>query len=65
MLSLTAFSQTATENKKVCFPDSVAKKIAIDLVKAYSNTFYDEPEKYTYDLYDLEYVYYKWLYEQK
>ena len=33
MLSLTAFSQTATENKKVCFPDSVAKKIAIDLVK--------------------------------
>lgn len=30
---MTAFSQTATENKRICFPDSVAKKIAIDLIK--------------------------------
>jgi len=33
MMSLTAFSQNATVSKLVCFPDTVAKKIAIDLVK--------------------------------
>jgi hypothetical protein len=32
-MSLTAFSQNAIVNKKVCFPDSIAKKIAVDLVK--------------------------------
>jgi hypothetical protein len=32
-MSLTAFSQNATVSKLVCFPDTVAKKIAIDLVK--------------------------------
>lgn len=33
MLSLTAFSQNVTVSKVVCFPDSMAKKIAVDLVK--------------------------------
>jgi hypothetical protein len=32
-MSLAAFSQTATSNKLICFPDSTAKRIAIDLVK--------------------------------
>lgn len=32
-MSLVSFSQTATNNKIHCFPDSVAKKIAIDLVR--------------------------------
>lgn len=32
-MSLTAFSQNVTVSKVVCFPDSIAKKIAIDLVK--------------------------------
>jgi len=32
-MSLTAFSQNVTVSKLVCFPDTVAKKIAIDLVK--------------------------------
>jgi hypothetical protein len=33
ILSLATFSQNATGNKLHCFPDSTAKKIAIDLVK--------------------------------
>ena len=33
MMSLVAFSQTGTNKKVHCFPDSVAKQIAIDLVR--------------------------------
>ena len=32
-MSLATFSQTGTNNKVHCFPDSVAKQIAIDLVR--------------------------------
>lgn len=32
-MSLATFSQNATNKKIHCFPDSIAKKIAIDLVK--------------------------------
>ena len=32
------------------------------LVESYCETFYKEPEKYTYDLLDLETIFYKWLY---
>ena len=33
MMSLATFSQTGTNKKVHCFPDSVAKQIAIDLVR--------------------------------
>ena len=32
------------------------------LVETYLDSFYNEPEKYTYNLLDLETVFYKWLY---
>ena len=32
-MSLATFSQTGTNNKVHCFPDSIAKQIAIDLIK--------------------------------
>ena len=33
MMSSAAFSQTDTNKKVYCFPDSIARKIAIDLVR--------------------------------
>lgn len=38
------------------------KDKAYDMVDAYCRRFYEEPEKLTYDLLDLETVFYKWLY---
>ena len=35
---------------------------ADDLIKAYTNDFQEEPIKYNYNLYDLENVFYRWLY---
>lgn len=35
---------------------------ALDLVKAYCTDFYNEPLQFSYGLYDLENVFYKWLY---
>jgi hypothetical protein len=36
---------------------------AEDLIEIYSKNFYNEPEIYTYNLFDLETSYYKWLCE--
>ena len=34
-----------------------------DLVNSYSNKLYEEPKFLTYDIMDLESVFYRWLYE--
>lgn len=34
-----------------------------DLVNSYSNRLYEEPKFLTYDIMDLESVFYRWLYE--
>lgn len=39
-----------------------SKDKAIVLNRAFSEQFYDEPQYLTYDLYDIENVFYKWLY---
>jgi hypothetical protein len=60
-----------SENKADCGNCSVCWKLsktpknlrdrAEDLVESYIKTFYNEPEVYNYDIYDLESSYYKWL----
>jgi hypothetical protein len=41
------------------------KHRAINIVNQYSNTFYDEPTYMTYNLADLEMIFYKWLYSDQ
>jgi hypothetical protein len=53
-------------NCSVCWKLNKTRESLIDkaeyLVEMYCSSFYKEPEKYTYDLLDLETVFYKWLY---
>lgn len=39
------------------------KNLAYDLVNTYTKNFYNEPEKLSYILTDLETTYYRWLYQ--
>jgi hypothetical protein len=41
------------------------KYSANDMVANYVKCFYYEPSRYTYDLNDLEYIFYQWLYVEK
>ena len=47
---------------KISRTDNNLKYKASELVNAYSYEFYEEPKNFTYNLYDLENVYYTWLY---
>ena len=38
---------------------------ARNMVRAYCNTFYEEPQAITYNNIDLETIFYKWLYEEQ
>ena len=38
---------------------------ALNLVSEYTDRFQTEPEYLTYDLVDLEYTFYNWLYDEK
>lgn len=40
------------------------KNNANDMVDYYCNSFYDENEYYSYSLFDLENVFYRWLYQE-
>lgn len=50
---------------KVSKTPSTHKSKAHDMVNAYISEFYDEPSRYTYDMYDLENIFYQWLYLEK
>lgn len=39
------------------------KRRAINIVEQYSNAFYDDPKYISYNLSDLENIFYRWLYE--
>lgn len=41
-----------------------SKHKAYDLIKAYSSEFENDIEFMTYNLFDLENIYYRWLYEE-
>lgn len=47
---------------KVNKTEEYLKDKAVYLVESYCDSFYKEPKKYTYDLLDLETIFYKWLY---
>ncbi len=40
------------------------KNNANDMVEYYCNSFYEEKEYYNYSLFDLENVFYRWLYQE-
>lgn len=40
------------------------KRKAGDVIKAYVSEFYTDPKYFTYDLFDLENVFYRWLYQE-
>lgn len=40
------------------------KRKANDVIKAYVLEFYTEPDYFTYNLFDLENVFYRWLYQE-
>ena len=53
-------------NCSVCWkisktPNNIRNK-AYDLIKAYNSEFSSDPEFVNYNLYDLENIYYRWLY---
>ena len=52
-------------NCSVCWKisKSTDRKRATNLVNQYTDQFYNEPEYTSYDLCDVEYTYYHWLYD--
>ena len=55
-------------NCSVCWKLSKTPKYlkdnANEMVRYYCKSFYDDNENYSYDLFDLENVFYRWLYQE-